>query len=200
MEIRRMKVKELRPAEYNPRIELKPGDAEYEALKTSLETSGIVIPIVWNEDTGRVVGGHQRLKVIMELGIEETDVSVVHLDETRERQANIALNRIEGEFDDEKLHALFSEFNVEDILSTGFTAEEYSDIFPEGEAPDTDNIYDDSEEGEEDDDDPAGDFTVFLSFPSRADAEKWLSSEGIDRQYSKSRNLILRMEGENYGD
>jgi len=38
MEVRRMKVNEINPAPYNPRIDLKPGDPEYEALKKSIRT------------------------------------------------------------------------------------------------------------------------------------------------------------------
>lgn len=64
MEIREVPVEKLNPAAYNPRKDLKPGDPEYEKLKRSLDTFGCVEPIVWNERTGNVVGGHQRLKVL----------------------------------------------------------------------------------------------------------------------------------------
>ena len=62
-------VKELIPAEYNPRKDLKPGDAEYEKLKRSLAQFGYVEPVIWNKTTSRVVGGHQRLKVLMDMGM-----------------------------------------------------------------------------------------------------------------------------------
>ena len=128
MEIRRMKLADLHPADYNPRVELQPGDPEYEALKTSLETDGVVVPIIWNETTGRIVGGHQRYKALMDMGVEETDVSVVHFDETKEKQANVALNRIEGEWDDEKLHDLFAELDTDEIFSTTSTHELLSSV------------------------------------------------------------------------
>ena len=58
---------DLLPADYNPRKDLKPGDSEYEKLKRSIEQFGYVEPVIWNKATGRVVGGHQRLKVMQDM-------------------------------------------------------------------------------------------------------------------------------------
>ena len=63
MKIIRKRIADMERATYNPRVELQPGDAEYETLKRSLEQFGMVEPVVWNERTNRVVGGHQRLTV-----------------------------------------------------------------------------------------------------------------------------------------
>jgi len=82
----------LQPAKYNPRKDLKPGDAEYEKIKRSIEEFGYVEPVIWNKTTGNVVGGHQRLKVLLELGQSEVDCVVVELDEQREKALNVALN------------------------------------------------------------------------------------------------------------
>lgn len=209
MEIRRMKLEDLHPADYNPRIQLKAGDPEYEALKTSLETNGTVVPVVWNEETGRVVGGHQRLAVLREMGAEEVEVSVVHMTETQEKQANIALNRIEGEWDEEKLRDLFTELDTEDIFSTGFTEAELRTIYPEGldDGPIFDGGAggkDDSETDDERDDEEkdaeseaTGDeFVVFLSFPSKETAEAWVRGEGYEPEFSAGRNMIIQMEDE----
>ncbi|WP_206917169.1 ParB N-terminal domain-containing protein [Alicyclobacillus suci] len=106
MRIETVKLENLIPAEYNPRIDLQPGDPEYEKLKRSIEEFGLVEPIVWNQRTGKVVGGHQRLKILQDLGVAETDVVIVDLDETREKALNLALNKIEGEI--EKLMTDFS--------------------------------------------------------------------------------------------
>jgi len=57
-------IDKLNPAKYNPRVDLKPGDPEYEKLKRSIKEFGYVEPIVWNKRTGNVVGGHQRLKIL----------------------------------------------------------------------------------------------------------------------------------------
>ncbi|MBQ3011772.1 MAG: ParB N-terminal domain-containing protein [Clostridia bacterium] len=206
MEIRRMKLSDLRPADYNPRVELKPGEPEYEALKVSVETDGTVLPIIWNETTGRIVGGHQRLRLLTDMGVEETDVSVVRFDETKEKQANVALNRIEGDWDEEKLHDLFAELDTDEIFSTGFTEAELHSIYPEGDEEDTDDIYGDTDDEQSEDDDSEesatveAEFTVFLSFPLKKAAEEWLKSEGIEQDFSAGRNLIIRMEGQRYGD
>ena len=121
---------ELNPAEYNPRKRLQPGDREYEKLKHSIETFGYVDPIIVNAD-GTVIGGHQRLNVLIDLGYTEADVAVVDLEKSEEKALNIALNKINGEWDEEKLADLFQELRLEDIdLSlTGFDEDELDDIF-----------------------------------------------------------------------
>lgn len=196
LEIRRMKISELKAADYNPRVELQPGDPEFEALKISLEMDGLVLPIIWNEETGNVVGGHQRLTVLRETGEEYADVSVVHMDEKTEKQANIALNRVEGKWDDEKLRDLFAELDTEDIFSTGFSEAELRAIYPE--ALDDDPIFD-----EEEDEDDGGEeetaeaeFTVYLSFPSKKAAEKWATDAGYQPEFSSGRTMIIRMDEE----
>lgn len=65
MEIRRVPVSKLNPAAYNPRKDLQPEDSEYQKLSQSLDRFGCVEPVVWNERTGNVVGGHQRLKILL---------------------------------------------------------------------------------------------------------------------------------------
>ena len=106
MNIEKKNVKELLPADYNPRKDLKPGDPEYEKLKRSIEQFGYVEPVIWNKATGRVVGGHQRLKVLIDTGIAEVECVVVELDEEKEKALNIALNKISGDWDKDKLAQL----------------------------------------------------------------------------------------------
>ena len=65
MLIQKKLIKDMDRAAYNPRVDLRPGDDEYEALKDSLTEFGLVIPIIWNQRTNRVVGGHQRLTVVV---------------------------------------------------------------------------------------------------------------------------------------
>ena len=69
LEVRVLPIGDLTPAAYNPRRPLKPTDPAYRKLKASLEEFGLVEPLVWNELTGRVVGGHARLRILKELGI-----------------------------------------------------------------------------------------------------------------------------------
>ena len=131
MQIEKKNVKELLPADYNPRKDLKPGDPEYEKLKRSIEQFGYVEPVIWNEQTGRVVGGHQRLKVLTDMGITEVDVVVVSLSEDKEKALNIALNKISGAWDNEKLALVIADLQGTDfdVSLTGFDPEELDDLF-----------------------------------------------------------------------
>jgi len=122
---------DLLPADYNPRKDLKPGDLEYEKLKRSIEQFGYVEPVIWNKVTGRVVGGHQRLKVLMDMGITEIDCVVVEMDEAKEKALNIALNKISGDWDKDKLALLIADLQGEDfdVSLTGFDPAEIDDLF-----------------------------------------------------------------------
>ena len=122
---------DLFPANYNPRKDLKPGDPEYEKLKRSIEQFGYVEPVIWNKTTGRVVGGHQRLKVLIDMGHTEVDCVVVELSEEKEKALNIALNKISGDWDKDKLALLISDLQGTDldVSLTGFDPAEIDDIF-----------------------------------------------------------------------
>lgn len=126
-----MNISKLNPAEYNPRKNLQPGDAEYKKLKRSMEQFGYVEPVIWNKTTGRVIGGHQRLKVLVDLGLKEVDCVVVEMDEEREKALNIALNKINGEWDTDKLAMLISDLQGSDfdVSLTGFEEAEIADLF-----------------------------------------------------------------------
>lgn len=131
MNIEKKNVKDLLPADYNPRKDLKPGDPEYEKLKRSIEQFGYVEPVIWNQQTGCVVGGHQRLKVLIDMGITEVDVVVVDMDADKEKALNIALNKISGEWDAEKLTLVIADLQGADfdVSLTGFDPEELDDLF-----------------------------------------------------------------------
>lgn len=131
MQIEKMDISRLNPAEYNPRKDLKPGDPEYEKLKRSMEQFGYVEPVVWNKSTGRVISGHQRLKILVDTGQKEVDCVVVEMDEEREKALNIALNKINGEWDNDKLAMLISDLQGSDfdVSLTGFEEDEIADLF-----------------------------------------------------------------------
>ena len=131
MQIEKLKTEQLIPAEYNPRKNLKPGDAEYEKLKRSIEQFGYVEPVIWNKTTGRVVGGHQRLKVLLDMGITEVECVVIEVDEDKEKALNIALNKISGEWDKDKLALLITDLQGAnfDVSLTGFEPAELDDLF-----------------------------------------------------------------------
>lgn len=119
MEIITKRIVDMERASYNPRVELRPGDDEYEKLKRNIERFGMVVPVIWNRQTNRVVSGHQRLTILADTGAEETEVSVVDLDETREKQLNIAMNKVGGDWDEAKLKELLDSLG-DAALDTGF--------------------------------------------------------------------------------
>ena len=97
MEVRRMPLADLKPAAYNPR---KMRDEARQGLGSSIGKFGMMVPIIWNEQSGNIVGGHQRYDHLMAIGETETDVVVVNLDHDHEVALNIALNskQIRGDF------------------------------------------------------------------------------------------------------
>ena len=131
MQIEKLKIEQLIPSDYNPRKDLKPGDAEYDKLKRSIEQFGYVEPVIWNKVTGRVVGGHQRLKVLIDMGITEVECVVVELTETKEKALNVALNKISGDWDKDKLALLIADLQGSDfdVSLTGFDPSELDDLF-----------------------------------------------------------------------
>jgi hypothetical protein len=106
MKIENIKLSQLKPAPYNPRLLT---EEAYSGLKKSIETYGLVEPIIYNEQTGHIVGGHQRYQVLLEQGIEETPVVIVDLSEVDEKALNVTLNNtaIQGEFTDDLQEILY---------------------------------------------------------------------------------------------
>jgi DNA modification methylase len=117
------KINEISSAKYNPR---KITDEAMGRLTKSLAEFGNIQPITWNVRTGNVVGGHQRLKVYKAMGKTEVDVWAVDLDEQKEKVANIALNKLSGEFDMPMLKDILEEIDTGDLDMeiTGFGMDE----------------------------------------------------------------------------
>lgn len=148
MKIEKIKIEKLNPAEYNPRKDLKPGDPEYEKLKNSILTFGYVEPVLWNKRTGNIIGGHQRYKVLVELGEKEIDCVVVDMDSENEKALNIALNKVSGDWDKDKLMLLIEDLQGVDfdVSLTGFDPAELDDLFKDSLK---DNIKEDDFDVEE---------------------------------------------------
>jgi DNA modification methylase len=148
MKIEKIKIEKLNPAEYNPRKDLKPGDPEYEKLKNSILTFGYVEPVLWNKRTGNIIGGHQRYKVLVELGEKEIDCVVVDMDNENEKALNIALNKVSGDWDKDKLMLLIEDLQGVDfdVSLTGFDPAELDDLFKDSLK---DNIKEDDFDVEE---------------------------------------------------
>lgn len=117
-----MRVEDLKFAPYNPRVDVKTDTVFYNKLKNSIETFGVVEPLVFNKKTGYVVGGNQRLSILKDLGLKEVEVVIVDLPIDKEKILNVALNRITGDWDIEILTETFNDLKEKDfdISLTGF--------------------------------------------------------------------------------
>lgn len=118
----RRRLSELLPADYNPRKDLQPGDEEWQNIARSLAEFGYADPIIVNQD-GTIIGGHQRAKVMQAMGQQEAEVVVVDLEKSDEKALNIALNKIGGQWDFDKLKEALGDIDTSslDIKVTGFT-------------------------------------------------------------------------------
>lgn len=134
-ELKVLPISVLKPAEYNPRKKLKPGDKEYKKIKASIEEFGFADPLVVNSDM-TIIGGHQRLTVAVDLGYTEVPCAVVDVDKDREKALNIALNKITGQWDDQLLADLLRDLDTAHFNTdlTGFDRAEIENLFS--------NIYD----------------------------------------------------------
>jgi len=146
-EVRQVMRSEITLAAYNPR---KITPEARKLLKDNLKRVGLLGGIVWNEDTGNLVSGHQRVSVMDEINRYEPEsgkndypitVSVVHFDEKTEKEQNLFANNrnAQGEFDDDMLRTMlagidysyagFDDFDLQ-LLGLGDTqevADAYSD-------------------------------------------------------------------------
>ena len=112
-----IKINSLNPAEYNPRQISK---KQYDDLKTSIEKFGCVDPIIINTNPERlniVIGGHQRLRILKDLGAEKVPTVNVNLSEEDERELNVRLNKNGGQWD---MDMLANEFEMADLKDWGF--------------------------------------------------------------------------------
>ena len=127
--IERRELKDLKPAEYNPRKALTPEDKEYQDILNSIDHFSYVDPIIVNKD-GTVIGGHQRITVLLDMGYTEADVVVLDIDKNDEKALNVALNKITGEWDDLKLKDLLLELDLGDydISLTGFNNDDLNNL------------------------------------------------------------------------
>ncbi|HZT78861.1 MAG TPA: ParB N-terminal domain-containing protein [Gemmataceae bacterium] len=131
LEVRLLPIKRLHPAPYNPRRRLRPTDAAYRKLEASIREFGLVEPLIWNETTGHVVGGHARLRILRRLGVKEVPVSVVRLTPAREKALNVVLNNREAQsrYDPGKLADLLAELeDLPELELTGFDAADLASL------------------------------------------------------------------------
>ena len=138
MDICKVKAEKLIPAGYNPRIDLQPDDEEYKSLQKSMDAFGYIEPIIWNEQTGHVVGGHQRLKILLAKGYSEIEVSRINVSEEKEKLINVALNKVSGQWDEDKLEDILRDIqdSGNDVLLSGFSQDELDGILKDFENAD----------------------------------------------------------------
>ena len=146
IEIGTIKITEIEPADYNPRMM---SEIERTKLRNSMETFGIVDPIIVNLKNNRIIGGHQRYEVLLEKAMEDNEfvkeLNLIKLgqigwafpdddlevkDDNYEKALNLALNNIEGEFDLPKLEPLLTELDDIgfDLELTGFSSLDLAEL------------------------------------------------------------------------
>ncbi len=128
MDVQLISISDYKPATYNPRLDLKPGDSEYEKLKGSIEEFGYVEPIVVNKRSMCIISGHQRVKVLQEQGVSKIEAVVVDYDEVKEKAANLAFNKVKGDWDREKLVAVLDDLSKIPDFDMGLTGFEEAEI------------------------------------------------------------------------
>lgn len=112
-------IKDLKPHPSNPR-ELSKFDRDH--IKASLMKFGVIDKIVINTDN-TIIGGHQRCRILKEMGEKEVDCYTPSrgLSEEEVKELLLRLNKNQGEFD---YDMLANNFNPLDLLSWGFSIEE----------------------------------------------------------------------------
>jgi len=138
------KISELTPAPYNPRESTEKQESQ---LKQSLKKFGVVEPIIYNKQTGYIVGGHFRVRELQKLGYTEIECVIVDLSEEDEKELNIRLNANTGQWDWDELA---NNFELEDLNDWGLEVpnmkhelEAEDDNFEEPENVETDIVVGD---------------------------------------------------------
>ena len=139
MELETININQIHPADYNPR---QISSEEYNKLTQSIKEYGLVDPIIINLNNNTIIGGHQRYTVLKEenqktqeyntllllkkgdIGWVFTDKQLTLPDKEHEKGLNLALNKINGEWEYTKLNTLIDELLEDttfDINLTGFS-------------------------------------------------------------------------------
>lgn len=131
MEIRTIPVSLIKLHPENPRISLTQADEEYRQIDKSISTFGLVQPLIWNEKSQLLISGEQRLAVLVAKGTKEVPVVVVNLDDVQSKKLMVAMNKVGGKWNYEKLGVMLEDllkFPDIDLDSIGFTLPEASKI------------------------------------------------------------------------
>ena len=107
-------------------------------LENSLKEWKILQPIVVNKKGMTVVGGHKRLEAAKKLGMKEVPVTFVDIPKAKEMALNLAMNKISGNWDNQKLKDVIQEIDTGefDIELTGFESHELENLMTQFYVPD----------------------------------------------------------------
>ncbi len=120
MIIEKIRLEDLHETPFNPRVKLTPDSKEYKNIAASIQEFGMVEPLVVNRHNMNVIGGHQRLQVLKDRDVEEIECVVIEeTDPVKEKALCVALNKIKGEWDMDKLAELLADDDVS-VFPTGF--------------------------------------------------------------------------------
>ena len=122
MIIEKKKIADLIPAPYNPRQSTAKQEKH---LKESLEKFGLVEPIIFNKQTGWIVGGHFRVRELIKLGVKEVECFIVDLNEADEKELNIRLNANTGGWD---WDTLANDWDVVDLEAWGLDIPQFDNV------------------------------------------------------------------------
>lgn len=139
MQFKRLPIAKINPAPYNPRVDLKPDDRRFQDLVRSIDEFGMVQPLIVNRRGHVLVGGHQRLNVLRARGETEVDVVMVDLPPAKERALNLALNKIQGAWDETKLAEVLADLVKApeiDVEVSGFDLPEVDELLAKALAGD----------------------------------------------------------------
>ncbi|MHC5755424.1 MAG: ParB N-terminal domain-containing protein [Nostoc sp.] len=105
-------------------------------LRGGIKQFGLLLPPIVNKRTGKVVGGHQRIRAAQLEGLTEIQVRIVDLDEKAEARLGLALNRINGKWDYQILEEVLAELSTSEAIAfSGFSESDLVDIMSDYEEP-----------------------------------------------------------------
>lgn len=187
----RLRMDKVELAPYNPR---KISQADRAKLKKSLEEFGYVDLMIWNKRTNYVVGGNQRFIVMKEdMGVEEADFIEVDLPLEREKLLNVALNKIGGDWDYQRLTVLFNSIEEDGALPlTGFDSDEISVLI--GQLNQEVPIPTMPELPTETNADKTESYVVLCTFKTREGADRWCQDTLGIHYNDKGHTKIVDME------
>lgn len=115
----------LEPSAYNPR---KISREEMAKLRASIREFGLVEPIILQMPGNRIIAGHQRRDAAIAEGLATVPVTRLRVSDAKAKALNLALNRISGEWDEEKLIPLLRELEEQERGLTGFDEDEIAKL------------------------------------------------------------------------